>query len=147
MADTINIPPADTVIDAVETVATDVTDVITGYEVMADRAEDGLKPVVTRLLVLHQSHAATLADSVKALGGQSEDAGSVMGLVHTAVATARDWFDGLDRSAISVIVDGEKRLIESYSDALSRVEGHDEITRLLASQRGDLEAQVIALAR
>lgn len=124
---------------ALSSLVTDLVDVIRGYDEMKKRAEPDLRPAVERLHTLHEAHAARLMAGVAERGGDPDDAGSVMGRVHEAVAVARDWFGTLDCSAIDEIVDGEKRLIESYDDAAKALPADDEMRAIVTSQRQELE--------
>ncbi|OAN79441.1 hypothetical protein A8B78_11975 [Jannaschia sp. EhC01] len=132
---------------ALSQLSTDITDVVKGYAVMEDRADADLRPIVQRLNALHETHAAALLNALETMGGRPEDAGSMMGMVHEAVATARDWFDSLNASALPQIIEGEERLIASYNDALVATPNAHELHDLLADQRAAVQAQIDALKR
>ncbi|MEO0486133.1 MAG: DUF2383 domain-containing protein [Pseudomonadota bacterium] len=132
-------------VEDVTKVTTDVVDVIQGYKAMEDRAEPDLLPVVQRLLALHETHAAELFEHLQQIGGDADEAGSMMGLVHQAVATGRDWFDGLDASAEPALIRGERRLIDTYDTAVAATLRFDETRQMLERQRDALKAQVDAL--
>jgi uncharacterized protein (TIGR02284 family) len=132
---------------ALSRLTTEIADIIKGYEVMEDKADADLRPVAQRLHALHEAHAAELLTAMEEMGGRPEDTGSMMGAVHQAVATGRDWFDALDASAIPQIVSGEDRLLSSYEAALSAAEPHEELRELLEHQRNALAAHVDALRR
>ena len=130
---------------ALSRLTTDIADIIKGYEVMEERADGELRPVAQRLHALHETHAAELMTAMEEMGGHPEDTGSMMGAVHQAVATGRDWFDALDRSAIPQIVTGEDRLLTSYDDALDAAELRPDLQKMLLDQRAALKAQIDAL--
>lgn len=130
---------------ALSRLTTDIADIIKGYEVMEERADGELRPVAQRLHALHETHAAELMTAMEEMGGHPEDTGSMMGTVHQAVATGRDWFDALDRSAIPQIVTGEDRLLTSYDDALDAAELRPDLQEMLLDQRAALKAQIDAL--
>lgn len=130
---------------ALSQLTTDIADIIKGYEVMEDKADDDLRPVAQRLHALHEAHADELMTLLESMGGRPEDAGSMMGAVHRAVATGRDWFGALDVSAIPQIVSGEERLLKSYDDALEAAQGRPEIHELLLDQRAAVQAQIDSL--
>ena len=132
-------------IAALSDLVTDLVDVIKGYETMEERAEPDLRPAVERLHALHAAHCTALMEHLQAMGGRPEDAGSMMGAVHTAVATARDWFGALDGSALDSILDGEKRLIDSYTTALGVPHSDATLIALLEDQRAALRDEVLAL--
>lgn len=112
---------------------------------MEKRADGDLRPVAQRLHALHEAHAAELLTAMEEMGGHPEDTGSMMGAVHQAVATARDWFDALDTSAIPQIVKGEERLLKVYDSALEATEVRPELQEMLLAQRAALQAQIDAL--
>lgn len=145
MSYTHQVPSPDRALSALKQVATDLADIVKGYEVMVDRAEPELKPAVQRPLALHESHSSEVLEELGRLGGNPEDTGSVMGLVHEAVATTRDWFGGLDDSALSAILDGEDRLVESYDDAIAGLENHPDCKALLEKQSKTLRTHIDAL--
>jgi uncharacterized protein (TIGR02284 family) len=127
--------------------ATDIADIIKGYEVMEEKADDELRPVAQRLHALHERHAAELLTAIEDMGGRPEDTGSMMGAVHQAVATGRDWFGALDASAIPQIVSGEERLLSSYDTALESAGARPDLRKVLVHQRGTIRSQIDALQR
>lgn len=143
--DTYSVNTSEQPVAAVAQLATDVVDAIHGYETMVEKAEDDLRPAVERLLALHQSHAPDLMQMVGALGGQPEDAGSAMSAVHRAVAAARDFFGALDASAAGQIADGEERIVQSYSTAMSHMGDQPKMRQTLADQRDALRAEITRL--
>lgn len=134
-------------IPALSQLATDIADVIKGYEVMEERADEDLRPIAERLHALHETHAADLMTALEQSGGKPEDTGSLMGLVHQAVMTGRDWFASLDASALPQIIQGEERLLQSYDDALEGVQAVPSLKTMLDDQRAAVQAQVDALKR
>ncbi|MEM9755507.1 MAG: DUF2383 domain-containing protein [Pseudomonadota bacterium] len=130
---------------ALSQLTTDIADIIKGYEVMEERADADLRPVAQRLHALHEAHAAELLTVMEEMGGRPEDSGSMMGAVHQAVATGRDWFGALDASAIPQIVSGEERLLASYDDALGAAEPRPQLHDLLLEQRSAVRNQIDAL--
>ncbi|AHM05122.1 hypothetical protein roselon_02824 [Roseibacterium elongatum DSM 19469] len=132
---------------ALSQLTTNIADIIRGYEVMEDKADVELRPVAQRLHALHEAHAAELLTVMENMGGRPEDTGSMMGAVHQAVATGRDWLGTLDASAIPQIVSGEERLLSSYDAALDTAEPRPELHKLLLHQRDTLKSQIDALKR
>jgi uncharacterized protein (TIGR02284 family) len=132
-------------IAALSDLVTDVVDVIKGYEIMQERAEPDLRPAVDRLHDLHAAHCTSLMEHLEGMGGRPEDAGSMMGAVHMAVATARDWFGALDGSALESILNGEQQLIDSYTTALRVPHTNATLIRVLEDQRAALRDEVVAL--
>ena len=133
-------------VDAISELTTDVVDVIKGYDTMRDRAEGKLKPVVDRLHKLHEAHATELLELVSKAGGKPEDQGSMMAAVHTAVATARDWFGARDGSAIDQVISGERQLLQSYDKATAMCTDHDGFHRTLETQKKQLSSEIEAIS-
>ncbi len=131
--------------DAVSQVVTDVSDVIRGYETMLARAEDDLKPFIERLHAMHCAHLEKLTPHLRLMGGETDDAGSAMGLLHSAIATVRDWAGALDNSALPQIVDGEQMIADSYGEAIKTSQVGTELNHELEDQRAALMAQIAAL--
>lgn len=137
--------PTKAPVKALSDLSTDIADIVRGYEVMQEKADDDLRPIAQRLHALHEGHAAALLTAIDRMGGHPENTGSMMGAVHAAVATGRDWFGALDASAIPQIIDGEERLIESYDTALAQVTGIADVEDQVAEQRATVQAQIDAL--
>lgn len=130
---------------ALSQLTTDIADIIKGYEVMEEKADGDLRPVAQRLHALHETHAAELLTVMEEMGGRPENTGSMMGAVHQAVATGRDWFGALDASAIPQIVSGEERLLSSYDNALDDTKPRPNLYDLLLHQRSAVRNQIEAL--
>ncbi len=131
--------------DAVQQVATDVADVIRGYDTMLNRAEDDLKPMIERLHTMHVAHYNILTPHLEAMGLNRSDAGSAMGLVHSTVATVRDWAGALDQSALPQILDGERMIVDTYTNAIGATDPGSALNRVLEDQRAAVRAQIAAL--
>ena len=127
---------------ALSDLTTAVADAIQGYEEMLNRAEDDLKPVVERLYKLHSEHAAQLYTFMNERGGEPGNAGSIMGTVQAAVATARSWFGMLDASALNTIIEGERRLIATYGEAADAFSDEPELLETVTAQRAALQEMV-----
>lgn len=127
--------------------STDLADIIKGYSLMVDRADEDLQPVVQRLHALHKAHAAEVMTELESMGGHPENSGSMMGAVRVAVATAQDWFDTLDTSALPRIIGGEERLIHAYVEAIEATVNHPTLHEMLIDQRAAIDAQIEALQK
>ncbi|MEL7092992.1 MAG: DUF2383 domain-containing protein [Pseudomonadota bacterium] len=131
--------------EALNDLSTVLADTIEGYAVMTDKAEPTVQPVVRRFLALHQTHAARLRELCAEQGGDPEDAGSVMGAVHKAMAHTRDALGRLDERAEDTILRIEARVMERYRNALDALEGHPVIQSVIAVQHLTLREHVAAL--
>lgn len=134
--------PSEQAESALEPIATDLSDVLAGYETMLEKADPELVPMITSLHDLHKKHLVVLLNLLTERGESPEDIGSSMGSVHKFVATARDWIGSLDASSRQSILDGEKRVLESYGDALEQSQDDTEIHDLLVQQRDALKSLV-----
>lgn len=143
--DSYSVNSADQPISAVSDLATSVSDIVKGYSTMVDKAEPDLKPVVERLHGLHTSHLGVLTSLISELGGRPDDLSSPMGNVHKTVAIVRDWMGALDASALDPIADGEERLVDEYTDAISHLVDHPAYQQKLEEQRDAIRDEVAQL--
>lgn len=61
------------------------------------------------------------------------DEGSFMTIVHKNIMDVRSLFNGLDESVLPGPIDGEKRNISKYDDALKAIEAPNDIASLLTA--------------
>lgn len=116
----------------------------------SDTAADGTVPASTQLstdVVDTICGYQTIFEVIAEHGGRPSNVSSVMCAVHSTVAAARDWFGTLDEKVLEAIVDGGKRLIESYQSALNDVEHRTNIHRMICEQRDAIRVQVAALPK
>lgn len=132
-------------VQAASNLVDDLADIISGYETMIEKADADLQPHVQRLHAIHERHASELMEILATLGGQPDSPGSMMGAVHTTVASARDLLGALDKSALDSILDGEERILRSYKGAADSAIMHDMLHEVLVRQRKALQEHVDAL--
>lgn len=132
---------ASATLDGLQDVQTAVRDAITGYETMHGKAEPSFKPLVAHILELHRRHDTELVAMLAATGEPSQMSGSWMSSVHQGVVTVRSWFDEIDHGLLPEVIDGERRLVEAYSDALI-AEHPSWATKALERQRDAVAALV-----
>ncbi len=142
--DTYLVNSADQPITAISTLATKLKDRIEGYKMMRGKADPELVPVLDRLITLHEKNASEVLRMLDRLGGNPDNAGSMMSAVHVAMAHARDVAGALDLRTLDAIVPGERALIVVYDDAVGAVDDAD-LRRLLSRQREALRAHVDAM--
>lgn len=133
---------SDTSVAAVSNLVTDLADVIEGYEVMVEKAEDDLVHIVTRLLDLHRDHIAPLMEMQNSMGGNPQTAGSLMGTVHSSVAKLRDMTGTLDASALDEILRGEERILDSYDASIRDTASHADVNKMIVGQRDALRGEI-----
>ncbi len=115
--------------DRLESLHTAILDAREGYSKAIEKAE---QPDVRSLFSdIDAAHASAHADIHKALESEGEDAddsGSFMGSVHKTVIAVRSAVTGIDRDALGGFIDGEKRILGLYDEAI----GEGRSTRIAA---------------
>ena len=140
-------PVADKPVAAISSLITDIVDAVNGYETMVEKAEDELKPKVEKLLALHRENAAQLMEIYSEKGGNPDQAGSMMGIVHTAVANARDITGTLDASALDEIIRGEERILTQYDEAAAETANDGVAHQIIVEQRKALRSEIDRLKK
>lgn len=125
--------------------ATTLRDVIRGYDEMLERAHEDLAPALTSLRERHDRDLAEVLLALESSGGEPEATGSVMGVVHEAAATVRDWFGGLDSDALDAVIDGEERVLDQYAATMSETFELPETHAMISAQKQALEAHLTSL--
>ena len=139
---------SDTATKALHQVNSGISDVLSGYETLKDRAAAEIQGVARDLEAMHREHAAEIQGRLAARGEKTDD-GSVRGLVNKAATTLRDWTGSLDADALSFVRQGEEMLLAVYDSALEgwdAVEAPDDRT-VVAAQREALSARIAALPK
>lgn len=132
-------------VDHLKTLHTSAIDARNGYREALKEAEGkGMTPLFRDMIDLHEANAAELARELNRADEIPDDAGSFMSTVHETIMDIRSLFGGLDKSVLPGLIDGEKRNLSRYDDALSsKANPPEPIAALLTSQRGRI-AQKIA---
>ncbi len=124
----------------IDNLRTTINDALVGYRKLSDKAESDLRPQVTLLIDMHQSHADALT-SLK-----SDDAApagtSLMADVHKTVIGARGLVDDLDSDLLPALKDGEEHIISKYDDAIAAVAGREPVASTLRQQRAELKSVI-----
>lgn len=125
---------SDTYTDHLKTLHTSAIDARNGYREALEAAEgNGMTPLFNEMIALHQSNADGLARELSQRGEKADESGSFMTVVHTAIMDIRGLFGGLGKSVLSGLIDGEKRNVAKYDEALKV-----QAAPLLEAQRGAL---------
>ena len=131
-------------IDHLKSLHTAAIDARNGYqEALKDAEGRGMTPLFADMIALHEGHAEALARELTAAGVKADDQGSFMTVVHKTIMDVRSLFGGLDQSVLPGLIDGEKRNVSKYDDALKYSGSSPGITSLLTTQRNKI-AQKIA---
>lgn len=130
-------------VDHLKSLHTGAIDARNGYqEALEDSEGRGLSPLFADMIRLHQSHADELGRALSASGEQPDKSGSFMSLVHTTIMDIRSLFNGLDESVLPGLIDGEKRNVSAYDDALNKARPPAALASLLSEQRAALVAKI-----
>jgi uncharacterized protein (TIGR02284 family) len=134
---------AEDTLDHLKSLHTAAVDSRNGYEAAIEAADGhGLAPLFTKMTGLHQHHADELAAALHGAGEPADDDGSFMSTVHRTVMNVRALFDGLGKSVLPGLIDGETRNIAAYDKALDETGLPPDIRTLLTRQRDDLRAAI-----
>jgi len=134
-----NILDAD-IVDHLKSLHAGAVDARNGYlEALEDADGKGMTPLFREMIALHEANAAELARQLTKLNQIPDDDGSFISIVHKTIMDVRSVFNGLDES----LIDGEKRNVAKYDDALRQAGLATNIASLLSAQRGKI-AQKIA---
>ena len=126
--------------EALKSLHTSLVDSKNGYdEALEDAEGQGLTPLFRTMIAIHERDAEEVAGLLHAHGQEADEGGSFMSTVHRTIMGIRSLFGGLDESVLPGLIDGEKRVLGYYDDAI-REAGPS------ASDHGTLVGQRTALA-
>ncbi|QLH70602.1 ferritin-like domain-containing protein [Rhodopseudomonas palustris] len=131
------------IIDHLKTLYTSEIDARNGYEEALEDAEGkGLTSLFRDMIALHHGNAEELAGMLINAGETADDSGSFMSVVHRTIMSVRSLFDGLDGSVLPGLIDGEKRNLSKYDDALKAIAGIPSISSTLSAQRAKISEKI-----
>jgi uncharacterized protein (TIGR02284 family) len=131
-------------LDHLKSLHTGAIDARNGYQEALDDAEGkGMTPLFRDMIALHEGNAAELARELTKANEIPDEDGSFMTVVHKAIIDVRSLFKGLDQSVLPGLIDGEKRNVAKYDEALRDAKATPDLVPLLNEQR-DKIAQKIA---
>jgi len=120
------------VLDAVGDAHIALVDAVHGYDVMIEKAEPEIKSVLEMTRETSDRQAEELAQFLIAQGRHPSEDGSFMSTVHEGVVRTRAFFTDIDGDVLPAVIDGERRIVSSYDDALERLaENMESIPRSL----------------
>jgi len=124
---------------------TSAIDARNGYqEALKDAEGKGMTPLFRDMMNLHEANATELGGELVKINELPDDDGSFMTVVHKTIMDVRSLFNGLDESVLPGLIDGEKRNVSKYDDALKPAGIPPNVASLLKRQRDGL-MQKIAL--
>jgi uncharacterized protein (TIGR02284 family) len=126
-------------LDHLKSLHTSAIDARNGYqEALNDAQGKGMTPLFQDMMVLHEANAGELAIELTKAKELPDEKGSFMTVVHKTVMDVRSLFNGLDESVLPGLIDGEKRNVSKYNEALKSVNVPANIATLLMRQRDDI---------
>lgn len=137
---------ANELLDHLKTLHTSAIDARNGYQEALKEAEGrGMTPLFRDMIALHQSNAAELSRELSGISDIADDDGSFMSTVHKTIMDVRGFFGGLDESVLPGLIDGEKRNMAKYDDALGDKDAPASILNLLKSQRERIAQKITVM--
>lgn len=94
---------------------------------------------------MRNEHASKLARFLIAAGEQPDQDGSFMTTVHKAVINVRAVITGIDESVIPGLVDGEKRVVGYYDEAIEGARGDATLLTELETQRAAVQSTIVQM--
>ena len=136
------------VLDHLKSLHTNAVDARHGYEEALEDAEGrGLSPLFSEMIALHGKHAAELAALLRGAGQETDDKGSFFSTIHRTIMGIRGLFGGLDESVLPGLIDGEKRNLSYYDEALALPGLPPEVQPVLTAERDAMRAVVTQMER
>jgi uncharacterized protein (TIGR02284 family) len=127
------------ILEHLKSLHTNAIDARNGYqEALEDADGKGMTPLFRDMIAVHESHAGELARELTRANEIPDDSRSFMTTVHKTIMDVRSWFNGLDESVLSGLIDGETRNASKYDDALRDGKAPANIASLLSAQRDRL---------
>jgi uncharacterized protein (TIGR02284 family) len=132
-------------LDHLKTLHTAAIDARNGYQEALEDAEGrGCSALFRDMIALHEGNARALAAELTKAGETPDDSGSFMSVVHQTIMNVRSLFNGLDESVLPGLIDGEKRNVSKYDDALRTVSGQTT-TAMLNAQRKQIQQKIMQM--
>jgi uncharacterized protein (TIGR02284 family) len=136
------------ILDHLKTLHTSEIDARNGYEEALEDAEGkGLTPLFRDMIALHHGNAEELGGILINAGEAADDSGSFMSVVHRTIMSVRSLFDGLDGSVLPGLIDGEKRNLSKYDDALKAIAGSPAVASTLTAQRNRISEKIALMEK
>jgi uncharacterized protein (TIGR02284 family) len=133
--------------DHLKSLHTTVVDAKNGYEEALHDAEGrGLTPLFMEMIGLHHAHSKQLAARLVALGETPNDKGSFLSTIHRTVISIRSLFGELDERILPGLIDGEKRVVSYYDQALEDTKFEAEDAKLLNTQRDAVKRKIAEMS-
>lgn len=134
------------ILDHLKSLHTRAIDARNGYrEALKDADGKGMTPLFGDMIALHERNAAELAHELTKANETPDEKGSFMTVVHETIMDVRSLFNGLDESVLPGLIDGEKRNVAKYDDALTDAQGTPAVAALLTAQRNSIAKKIASM--
>jgi len=134
--------------EALKSLHTTLIDSHNGYEEAVKQSKPGdYLTLFQEMGALHQSAAVALSEQLRALGEKSDDSGSFMSTVHRTVVDVRSFLTGLGDAVLPAFIDGERRNLSFYDDAIGKSAPEFGEYPILLRQREALSAMIAKMER
>jgi uncharacterized protein (TIGR02284 family) len=134
------------IINHLKSLHTSAIDARNGYrEALKDADGRGMTPLFRDMIALHERNADELARELTMANEIPDEKGSFMTVIHETIMDVRSMFNGLDESVLPGLIDGEKRNVSKYDDALEDAGTTPNIEGLLAAQRNSIVKKIAAM--
>lgn len=136
----------DASVETLKSLATAAIDARNGYEEAFDDAGPrGLAGLFTTMIETHALNARELSLELQDRGVRPDESGSFMTTVHTTIMKVRSLFGGLDDLVLPGLIDGEKRNIAKYEEALRSASADSKLKAILTPQVERLRRQLAGM--
>lgn len=133
-------------LDNLKSLHTSEIDARNGYEEALEDAEgQGLTSLFRDMITLHHGNAEELGGILINAGEHADDSGSFMSVVHRTIMSVRSLFNGLDGSVLPGLIDGEKRNVGKYDEALKAAAATTAVTATLQAQRAKIQEKIMLM--
>ena len=102
----------------------------------------GMMPLFRDMMNLHDANATELGRELVKVNELPDEEGSFMTVIHKTIMDVRSLFEGLDESVLPGLIDGEKRNVSKYEDALKQAGVPPNVAALLKRQRQGLVQKI-----
>lgn len=133
-------------LDHLKSLHTGAIDARNGYQEALKEADGkGMTPLFLDMIAMHARHADELARELTRDNEIPDERGSFMTMIHETIMDVRSLFNGLDESVLPGLIDGEKRNVAKYDDALKHANASPNVASLLNRQRENIVRSILAM--
>jgi uncharacterized protein (TIGR02284 family) len=132
--------------DALASLHTTLVDSRNGYdEAIKDAGKTGLVSLFEEMAALRRQAIAEIEPLLIKAGLKPDEDGSFMSTVHRTIISVQSMLTDLDEKVLPGFIDGEKRIVEYYNDAIEK--SGDPDRELLTRQRSDVTERISEMER